>query len=272
MARYKLVIAYDGTPYVGWQRQANGRTVQAEIEGAIARISGAAHRVQCAGRTDTGVHATGQVAHVDLDRGWRTDRLRDAINAHLKPQPIAILSAEPVPDGFDARRSALARHYRYRILNRRAPPTLERNAVWHVPWRIDAGLMDEAAQILVGRHDFTTFRASECQAASPIRTLDRLSVRRDGEEIVVAASARAFLHSQVRSMVGTVAQAGAERWSLDAVRKSLVACRRSACGPLAPPQGLALVRVDYPALPDQDIGHRGDREVEPQAERGQGSR
>ncbi len=246
MGRYRLDLAYDGTPFFGWQRQAVGPTVQGEIEAALERVTGAPRRVQGAGRTDTGVHATHQVAHVDLDRAWRPDRLRDALNAHLRALPVAILSAEAVPDGFDARRSALARHYRYRILNRRAPPTLERFGVWHVRGPMDAAPMREAAGLLVGRHDFTTFRASECQAASPVRTLDLLSVERCGEEVVIRASARSFLHSQVRSIVGTLAQVGHGRWSPARVGEALASRSRAACGPLAPPQGLALVGVDYP--------------------------
>jgi tRNA pseudouridine38-40 synthase len=251
MPRYKLVIEYDGAPFAGWQRQANAPSVQQAVEEAIGRFTGEDLRIQCAGRTDAGVHATGQVAHVDLAKTWRTDTIRDALNAHLKPLPVAILSAAQVSDSFNARMSAVKRHYRYRILNRRAPAALERNAVWHVPWAIDAGRMHEAAQVLVGRHDFTTFRASECQADSPIRTLDRLDVERDGELLTVQASARSFLHSQVRSLVGTLVQAGNGRWSIDDVRQALEARQRSACAPLAPPQGLALVAVDYPGeLPE----------------------
>ena len=246
MPRYKLVIEYDGTPFAGWQRQANARSVQQAIEEAIGRFAGEEQRIQCAGRTDAGVHASGQVAHVDFAKAWRTDTIRDALNAHLKPLPIAILSAAEVPESFNARMSAVKRHYRYRILNRRAPAAIERNSIWHVPWALDSGRMHEAAQVLVGRHDFTTFRASECQADSPLRTLDRFDVVREGELITVEASARSFLHSQVRSMVGTIVQAGNGRWSIADVRRALEAKQRSACAPLAPPQGLALIGVDYP--------------------------
>jgi tRNA pseudouridine38-40 synthase len=245
MPRYKLVIEYDGTPYVGWQRQANGRSVQQAIEEAVAGFAGHAVRIQTAGRTDAGVHATHQVAHVDLDKEWRTDTVRDAANAHLKPEPVAILSAEIVPDSFNARTSARGRRYRYRILNRRAPPGLEANRVWHVPWTLDAEAMHAAAQTLVGRHDFTTFRAAECQADSPLRTLDRLDVAREGDEICVAASARSFLHHQVRSMVGTIALVGAGRWAIEEVRQALEARDRTRCGPTAPACGLYLVGVDY---------------------------
>jgi tRNA pseudouridine38-40 synthase len=262
MPRYKIVVEYDGTPFAGWQRQTNAPSVQQAIEEAIGRFVGEAVRIQCAGRTDAGVHATGQVAHFDLSRPWRTDTIRDALNAHLKSRPVAILSAEAMSDGFNARMSAVKRHYRYRILNRRAPAAIERNAVWHVPWQLDAERMHEAAQVLVGRHDFTTFRASECQADSPIRTLDRLDVRREGELILVDASARSFLHSQVRSLVGTLVQAGNGRWSIADVRTALDARRRSACAPLAPPQGLALTQVDYPpGLAADDVGQAVDDEL-----------
>lgn len=245
MPRYRLVIEYDGTAFAGWQRQLNGRSVQEAVETAIQAFCGEAVRVQCAGRTDAGVHATHQVAHLDLARERRPDTIRDAVNAHLRPDPVAILSALEVPASFNARTSATRRHYLYRILNRRSPPALGRNLVWHVAAPLDAALMHEAAQTLVGRHDFTTFRASECQAASPIRTLERLDVSRDGDEIRIAAAARSFLHSQVRSLVGTLAMAGSGRWAVQDVAAALAARRRSACGPLAPPSGLTLVGVEY---------------------------
>lgn len=247
MPRYRLVVEYDGTPFSGWQHQRNGRSVQEALEAAIARFTGEAVRVHCAGRTDTGVHATGQVVHVDLAAEWRPDTIRDAANAHLRPDPVAVVLAAPVAEDFHARVSAIRRHYGYRILNRRAPPALDARRVWHVPWALDASRMHEAAQLLVGHHDFTTFRASECQAASPVRTLERLDVERAGDEIRITAAARSFLHSQVRSMVGTLAMAGAGRWSVAAVGDALDARRRAACGPLAPPAGLTLVHVDYPA-------------------------
>jgi tRNA pseudouridine38-40 synthase len=245
MPRYKLVIEYDGTPFAGWQRQLNGRSVQQAIEEAIERFSGEAVRIQCAGRTDAGVHATSQVAHVDLARDWRIDTVRDATNAHLRPEPVSIVSAAIVPESFNARMSAARRHYLYRILNRRSPPALEANRVWHVPWTLDATLMHEAARTLVGQHDFTTFRAAECQATSPVRTLDRLDVERIGDEIRIGASARSFLHHQVRSMVGTLALAGAGRWTVEDVRAALDACDRARCGPTAPACGLCLTGVDY---------------------------
>jgi tRNA pseudouridine38-40 synthase len=245
MPRYKLVIEYDGTPFAGWQRQTNGCSVQQAVEEAIERFSGQSVRIQCAGRTDAGVHATHQVAHVDLTRNWRADTVRDATNAHLRPEPVAIVSAEVAPDGFNARTSAVKRHYLYRILNRRAPPALEVNRVWHVPYSLDVDTMHAAAQTLVGRHDFTTFRAAECQANSPIRTLERLDVERIGDELRIYASARSFLHHQVRSMAGTLMLAGAGRWTVENVGQALEARDRARCGPTAPAAGLTLVGVEY---------------------------
>jgi tRNA pseudouridine38-40 synthase len=245
MPRYKLVIEYDGTPFAGWQRQLNGRSVQQAVEEAIERFAGEAVRTRCAGRTDAGVHATHQVAHLDLAREWRTDTVRDATNAHLRPEPVSIVSAEIMADSFDARTSATKRRYLYRILNRRAPTALDANRVWHVPWALDANRMHEAARRLVGRHDFTTFRAAECQAKSPIRTLDQLDVERVGDEIRIATAARSFLHHQVRSMVGTLMLAGAGRWTVEEVRAALDARDRTCCGPMAPASGLYLVGVDY---------------------------
>ncbi|MBZ6076557.1 tRNA pseudouridine(38-40) synthase TruA [Microvirga puerhi] len=246
MPRYKLVVEYDGTPFTGWQHQTNGLSVQQAVEDAIARFAGEKVRIHCAGRTDSGVHATHQVIHVDLAKEWREDTVRDATNAHLKPAPVAILSARQVPDTFHARLSAVKRHYVYRILNRRSPPALEVNRVWHVAWPIDAAVMHEAAQSLIGRHDFTTFRAAECQANSPVRTLDRLDVEQTGDEIRIFASARSFLHHQVRSMVGTLERAGAGRWTVADVREALDARDRKRCGPMAPSTGLYLIGVDYP--------------------------
>jgi tRNA pseudouridine38-40 synthase len=245
MPRYKLVVEYDGSPFVGWQAQANGRGVQNVIETAITAFSGESVRVQCSGRTDTGVHATGQVVHLDLAKAWRTDVVRDAINAHMKDEPVAVLSAEIVLDGFNARTSAIQRHYLYRILNRRPPPAIDRLRVWHVPAQLDAGAMHAAAQRLLGHHDFTTFRSTDCQANGPMRTLERFDVERAGDEIRVYASARSFLHRQVRSMVGTIAQAGTGRWSVDDVARALAARSREACGPVAPAHGLTFVGVDF---------------------------
>ena len=245
MPRYKLVIEYDGTSFAGWQRQINARSVQQAVEEAIQGFAGHGVRIHCAGRTDAGVHATHQVAHVDLAKDWRTDTVRDATNAHLKPEPVSILTAEIVPDSFHARTSALKRHYVYRILNRRSPPSVDLDRVWHVPWPLDAGAMQAAAETLLGRHDFTTFRASECQANSPVKTLDRFDVERCGAEIRLSASARSFLHHQVRSMVGTIMLAGAGRWCAAEVREALEAKDRTRCGPMAPACGLYLVGVDY---------------------------
>jgi tRNA pseudouridine38-40 synthase len=245
MPRYKLVIEYDGTPFVGWQVQDNGPSIQGALEAAAAAFSGETVTMRGAGRTDAGVHALGQVAHVDFARAWDADTVRDAINAHLRPHPIAVLSAEAVADNFDARFSAVKRHYRYRIVNRRAPLALDAARAWRIPRPLDAQAMHAAAQRLVGRHDFTTFRAAECQAKSPVKTLDHLDVERHGDEVHVRASARSFLHHQVRSMVGSLALVGDGRWSPDDLARALAARDRTACGPVAPPDGLYLVRVDY---------------------------
>jgi tRNA pseudouridine38-40 synthase len=246
MPRFALTIEYDGGPFVGWQRQQNGPSVQQRLEEAIAALeSGARHVVHGAGRTDAGVHALGQVAHVDLSRDWREDRLRDAINAHLRPHPIAVLEARRVADSFEARFSALRRHYRYIIDNRRAPMTLRLGRVWHVKRPLDAAAMHAAAQTLLGRHDFTTFRSTECQANSPVRTLERLDVRRDGDTIEIAASARSFLHNQVRSLAGSLEHVGSGRWTAAELRAALEAKDRARCGQVAPPHGLYLVAVDY---------------------------
>jgi len=245
MPRYRLVVEYDGTPFVGWQYQATGASVQGCIEAAIQRFAGETVRIQGAGRTDTGVHATHQVAHVDLAREWRPDTVRDALNAHLKPAPVAILAAARVDETFNARTSAVKRHYVYRIVTRRAPLALDRDRAWHVKWPLDAAAMNEAAQVLVGKHDFSTFRAAECQAASPVKTLDRLDVERIGDEVRVFASARSFLHHQVRSFVGCLQQVGSARWTRADLKTVLEARDRSRCAPLAPPCGLYLCGVDY---------------------------
>jgi len=243
--RYKLTIEYDGTPYVGWQAQDNGPSVQAAVAAAIAAFAGERAAVQGAGRTDAGVHALGQVAHVDLAKAWDTDTVRDAINFHLRPQPIAVLTAEQAADTFDARFSATRRHYLYRISNRRADLALEQNRAWRVPRPLDCAAMQAAAQRLIGRHDFTTFRAAECQAKSPVKTLDRLDVARDGDNVRVTASARSFLQHQVRSMVGSLVHVGEGKWSADDLAAALAARDRAACGQVAPPHGLYLVRVEY---------------------------
>ena len=243
--RYALTIEYDGAPYVGWQRQANGMSVQQRLEEAVLAINGASCVVQGAGRTDAGVHALGQVAHVDLMREWREDRLRDALNAHLRPDPIAVLSTRAVDATFEARFSAVRRHYRYVIDNRRAPLALAAGRAWHVKRKLDADAMHAAAQALVGRHDFTTFRAAECQASSPVRTLERLDVRRDGEVIEIVTSARSFLHTQVRSLAGSLEHVGSGKWRAQDLRAALEARDRARCGQVAPPHGLYLVAVEY---------------------------
>jgi tRNA pseudouridine38-40 synthase len=245
MPRFRLTIEYDGTPFVGWQVQEKGASVAGEIENAIEKFTGERAPVIGAGRTDTGVHALGQVAHVDLSKEWETDTVRDALNAQLRPHPVAILSAERVLDDFHARFSAKTRHYLYRILNRRADLALERDRAWRIARPLDASAMHVAAQRLVGHHDFTTFRSTECQAKSPLKTLDKLDVVRAGDEIRVTASARSFLHHQVRSMVGSLALVGEGRWSAEDLNKALEAKDRTACGPVAPSCGLYLVRVDY---------------------------
>ena len=245
MPRYKLTVEYDGGPFVGWQRQKNGVSVQEALEAAVAAFCGETVVVGGAGRTDAGVHALGQVAHIDLAKDWPSDTVRDAINAHLRPHPVAVLSAEGVSDDFDARFSATARHYLYRIVNRRAPLTVDRGRAWQVAKPLDAERMHQAAQHLVGLHDFTTFRSSECQAKSPVKTLDVLGVVRSGEVIEIRASARSFMHNQVRSMAGSLAEVGTGRWSPDDMKAALEACDRTRCGPVAPPDGLFLMAVDY---------------------------
>ncbi len=245
MPRYKLTLEYDGTPFSGWQHQENGRSVQTALEQAIAGFSGEAMRVQGAGRTDAGVHALGQVAHVDLSREWPDSTVADAINAHLRPEPVAVLDAKRVAGDFDARFSAVRRHYRYEICNRRAPLVLDRNRAWHISTPLDADAMNAAAQRLCGKHDFTTFRAAECQAKSPVKTLDAISAERSGNRIGIAVTARSFLHRQVRSIAGSLRLVGEGRWSADDLTMALVACDRSRCGPVAPPHGLYLVAVDY---------------------------
>lgn len=245
MPRYRIIIEYDGAPFVGWQLQEKDLSVQGAIMAAIEAFSGEKVMVQGAGRTDAGVHALGQVAHFDLSAERETDTVRDALNAHLRPHPVAVLKAEKVADDFDARRSARRRHYLYRIANRRPDLALERGRAWRVPRPLDTDAMHDAAQQLIGKHDFTTFRASECQAKSPVKTLDRLDVSRAGEEVHVTALARSFLHHQVRSMVGSLVMVGDGRWSADDLTRVLEARDRTACGQVAPPDGLYLVRVDY---------------------------
>jgi tRNA pseudouridine38-40 synthase len=246
MARYKLIIEYDGAGFSGWQRQANGRSIQQALEEAVARLDPAAPLVAGAGRTDAGVHARGQVAHVDLSREWAGWRLREAINAHLV-DGVSAVDAARVEETFDARRSALARHYRYVVVNRRPPLVFERGRAWRVKKPLNVSAMHEAARALIGRHDFSTFRDAQCQANSPLRTLDYFRVERSGETIHFDVGARSFLHRQVRSMVGSLVEVGLGKWSAADFRAALEAADRSRCGPVAPPDGLYLMRVDYPA-------------------------
>jgi tRNA pseudouridine38-40 synthase len=245
--RYKLTIEYDGTPYVGWQRQDNGASVQGAIEVAGRKLCGHPVSVRGAGRTDTGVHALGQVAHIDFEKNWPAETVRDALNAHLGKagERIVIRDAVPVDPSFDARFSATRRHYLYRIINRRTPLAIDRNRALWVTRPLDAGAMHAAAQTLVGRHDFTTFRSSQCQAKNPVRTLDRLDVSRDGDRVDIQAVARSFLHNQIRSFAGTLRMVGEGAWSPDDVVAALAARDRSACGPVAGPEGLYFMQVDY---------------------------
>jgi len=243
--RYKLTIEYDGAPFAGWQIQAGQTTVQGVLMAAIEALSAEKAPVQGAGRTDAGVHARAQVAHVDLAKDWDTDTVRDALNAHLRPYPVAVLTAEKPAADFNARTSAIKRHYLYRIVNRRPDLTLDLGRAWRVPRPLDAAAMHAAAQRLVGKHDFTTFRSTECQAKSPVKTLDQLAVARDGEEVTVLASARSFLHNQVRSMVGSLVMVGDGKRSADDLTRALAARDRAACGHVAPPDGLYLMKVDY---------------------------
>jgi tRNA pseudouridine38-40 synthase len=254
MPRFALLIEYDGRTFHGWQRQAGGApSVQARLEDAIARVAPEAPAVTGAGRTDAGVHATGQVAHVDLARDWDGFRLTEALNAHLRPDPVAVLAAARVGDGFHARFDAIGRRYAFTLLNRRAPPALERGQVWHVAHPLDPGAMQAAAAHLIGRHDFSTFRAALCQAKSPVKTLDRIDISArpcpGGQRLTLTFEARSFLHSQVRSLVGTLERVGAGAWPPERVAKALAARDRAACGPVAPPDGLVLAAVSYPADP-----------------------
>ncbi|MEO1066615.1 MAG: tRNA pseudouridine(38-40) synthase TruA [Pseudomonadota bacterium] len=245
MPRYRLTVEYDGGPYQGWQRQANGPSVQQAIEEAIFKFSQESPSLGVAGRTDSGVHATGQVAHADLDRDWEPNRFKEAVNFHLKPQPVVLLDVSYAPEGFDARFSAKGRHYRYRIINRRPPLAIDAGRAWHVKHPLDAEAMHEAAQLLLGTHDFTTFRHARCQAKSPVKTMDRLDVERHGDEVLIYASSRSFLHNQVRSLAGSLVLVGDGRWSAVDLKDALDAKDRTRCGPVAPADGLTLYKVDY---------------------------
>ena len=245
MPRYRLTLEYDGGPYRGFQAQGDLPTVQGAVERAVLAFTGETLRLQAAGRTDTGVHATGQVVHIDLEKDWPAQTVRNALNAHLVDEAVVVLEAEVAPEGWHARFSATERRYLYRILNRPAPPALDRGRVWHVRTPLDADAMHAAAQVLVGHHDFTTFRDLACQAKSPVKTLDVAEVRRRGEEVWLSFASRSFLHRQVRSMTGTLAEVGVGRWTAQDVKAALEARDRRACGPVAPASGLSLTGVAY---------------------------
>jgi tRNA pseudouridine38-40 synthase len=245
MPRYRLLIEYDGRPFHGFQAQADLPSVQGSLERAVKKFCGEDLRVSAAGRTDTGVHATGQVVHIDLAKDWPAETVRNALNFHLMPDPVSVLSAEVAEGDWHSRFSATGRRYRYRILNRISPPALDQGRVWHVKKPLDAGAMHAAAQVLVGHHDFTTFRDLACQAKSPMKTLDVADVRREGEEVILEFASRSFLHRQVRSMTGTLAEVGVGRWTKDDVAAALAARDRRACGPVAPAEGLYLTGVSY---------------------------
>lgn len=243
--RYKLTIEYDGRPYSGWQRLADGPSVQGALEDALHKLTGVRTEVTGSGRTDAGVHAFGQVAHIDLEKSFAPQRLADALNAHLRPHPIAVLQAEETAADFHARFAARRRVYVYNVLCRRAPLTVQRGFIWRVPRSLNISAMNEAAQRLVGEHDFTTFRDSQCQAKSPVKSLDVASVAGDAHYASFNFEARSFLHRQVRSMVGTLVEVGLGKMTPDDVSSALAAADRSRCGPVAPPDGLYLSRVDY---------------------------
>ena len=260
MPHYKITIEYDGGPFVGWQRQDTGPSIQAALEDAVFALSGERVMVQGAGRTDAGVHALGQVAHFDLVADKRLEEVRGALTFHLKPQPIVVVSAEVAPEGFHARFSATHRRYRYRILNRRTPAALERGHVWHVPVPLDPSAMQAAADVLIGKHDFNSFRSINCQAKSPIKTLDALAVSRCGEEIRIEVGARSFLHNQVRILVGTLQLVGRGQWRKADVEEALAAKDRTRAGPTAPPHGLCLMEVRYGSGREADAEEAVDDE------------
>jgi tRNA pseudouridine38-40 synthase len=246
VTRFALTLEFDGGPFMGLQRQEHGPSVQAEVERAVREVTAEAATLHSAGRTDSGVHALAMISHVDIAKAITPFRLMEALNARLRPHPIAVLACEPKPDDWHARFSCIGRRYRYLIRNRRAPLTLDKRRAWHVSRPLDAEAMHRAAQALVGRHDFTTFRSAHCQADSPVKTLDRLDVRREGELVVIEADARSFLHHQVRSMVGTLALVGLGQWREEQVAEALAAKDRAELGLIAPPEGLYFVQAIYP--------------------------
>ena len=246
MTRWRLTLEYDGGPFMGWQRQDHGPSVQQTLEEALERMTGEQSAVHAAGRTDAGVHALAMAAHADIEHDLTAHRLREGLNALVRPHPISVLAVEQVADDWHARFSCIGRRYLYRILNRRAPPALDPGRVWHIAGALDVEAMHEGAAYLIGRHDFTTFRSAQCQSDSPVKTLDRLEVSRVGEEIHITAAARSFLHHQVRSMVGCLALVGRGKWQPDDMRKVLEARDRSALGFNAPPHGLYFVEAVYP--------------------------
>ncbi|WDI32853.1 tRNA pseudouridine(38-40) synthase TruA [Hyphococcus flavus] len=245
MPRYKLTIEYDGTGYVGWQRQANGPSIQEALEDAVKAFCGDDEPSHAAGRTDAGVHALAMVAHINLSKEHRPDTVRDAINQHLKPQPIVVVGCGQVSEDFHARFSCIKRAYEYRIVNRRPPLALDARRAWRVSQKLDADAMNEAAQCLAGRHDFTTFRAAACQSDSPIKSLDEISVSRAGEDVIIRCAARSFLHHQVRSITGSLVEVGKGKWRVNDMKTALEAADRKRCGPVAPPDGLYFVRAEY---------------------------
>jgi tRNA pseudouridine38-40 synthase len=246
VTRWRLTIEYDGGPFMGWQRQDHGPSVQQALEEALARMTGETAAVTAAGRTDAGVHALAMSAHVDIARELTPHRLREGLNALVRPLPVSVRAVEPVADDWHARFSCLGRRYRYRILTRRAPPALDVGKVWHIATPLDLAAMQEGAAQLIGRHDFTTFRSAHCQSDSPVKTLDRLEVSRVGEEVHIEAAARSFLHHQVRSMVGCLALVGRGQWAPQDMKKALEAKDRAALGFNAPPHGLYFVEASYP--------------------------
>ena len=246
MTRFALIIEFDGGPFFGLQRQDNGPSVQQAIEDAVHAVTGEQVTLHSAGRTDSGVHALAMRSHVDIEKPFEPFRLAEALNAKLRPDPVAVIGCEIVPDDWHARFSCIGRAYEYRIRNRRAPLTLEKGRAWHVARPLDTDAMHEAAQALVGQHDFTTFRSAHCQAASPVKTLDRLDVSREGDAVIIRAAARSFLHHQVRSMVGCLALVGQGTWGIDRMADALEAKDRAALGLNAPPEGLYFMKATYP--------------------------